>query len=235
MCCSGRGIRRRPPRSALRLRRERAQAARLDVGFELVAELGDHRADRHRHRVAEHAQAMADDVVLDGGHDLQVHRGRLAAVDPLEHVHRPVRALAAGGALAAGLVAVELRDLQRDVEDRRRVVDDDDRARAEHRAGFGHGVEVVGDVQVVAGQHGAEEPPGNQHLTVRPSGRAAGQAVDDLARGDAQLDLVVAGALDVAGDRHELGAGRGLGAELGVLGAAHTNDRGDRRRASRRC
>src|ERR1019366_8310825 len=28
----------------------------LDLGLELVTELGHHRADRHRHRVSEHAQ-----------------------------------------------------------------------------------------------------------------------------------------------------------------------------------
>ena len=76
--------------------------------LELLAELRDHRADRHRHRVAEHAQAVADDVLLDRGHDVEVHRRGLAGVDALEHLHRPVGALAAGRALAAGLVAVEL-------------------------------------------------------------------------------------------------------------------------------
>src|SRR4051794_19682163 len=42
------------------------RAAALDVLLELLAELLDHRADRHGHRVAEHAQAVADDLLLDG-------------------------------------------------------------------------------------------------------------------------------------------------------------------------
>src|SRR6516165_12416122 len=43
----------------------------FDLGLELVSELGDHRPDRHRHRVAKHAQAVADDLLLDGGHDVE--------------------------------------------------------------------------------------------------------------------------------------------------------------------
>src|SRR4051794_13093427 len=84
--------------------------AHLDVLLELLAELLDHRADRHRHRVAEDAQAVADDLRLDRGHDVEVHRRGLAGVDALEHLHGPVRALAARRAFAAELVAVELRD-----------------------------------------------------------------------------------------------------------------------------
>src|SRR3954452_25542454 len=103
-------------------------AAGLDVLLDLLAEVLDHRADRHRHRVAEHAQAVADDLLLDRGHDVEVHRRGVAVLDPLEHLHGPVRALAARGALATRLVAVELRGLQRRVDDRDRVVDDDDRA-----------------------------------------------------------------------------------------------------------
>ena len=50
----------------------------------------------------------------------------------------------------------------------------------------------------VPGSTGELEPPGKKNLIPRPSGRAAGEVVDDLARRDAELDLEVAGALDVA-------------------------------------
>src|SRR4051794_16862220 len=49
-------------------------ARRGDHVFELVAELAHHRPDRHRHRVAEHAEAVADDVLLHRGDDVEVHR-----------------------------------------------------------------------------------------------------------------------------------------------------------------
>ncbi len=82
---------------------------------------------------------------------------------------------------------------------------------------------------------GELDPPGNQSFTRAAVRRPAGEVVDDLARGDAELDLVVAGSLDVARDGHELGAGRGLGADLRVLGAAHVDDVRARSPASRRC
>src|SRR3954469_7142015 len=237
--CSGRGIRYGSSREGPldeRLRRRligredvAAGPRLLDVGLELVAELLDHRADRHRHRVAEDAQAVADDLLLDRGHDVEVHRGRLARLDALEHLVRPVRPLAARRALAAGLVAVELRGLQRDVDDRVRVVDHDDRAGPEHRAGLGHRVEVVGKVEVVGLQHRGARAAREPELDLAALGRAAREAVDDVARLHPELDLEVAGVRDVARDRHELRAGRALDAELRVLLAAHLDDGRHRR------
>src|SRR3712207_7879090 len=55
-------------------------------------------------------------------------RGGEALVDALERLDRPVRALATRRALAARLVAVELGQPQRQLDDRRLVVDDDDRS-----------------------------------------------------------------------------------------------------------
>ena len=201
----------------------RAAAARprLDrVFFELVAELGHHASHRHRHRVAEHAQAVADDVLLHRGDDVEVHRGRLAGDHPLEHLHRPVGALAARGALPARLVVVEARRAQRQLGDRDRVVGDDDRPRAEHRARVGHRLEAVGEVELGRGQDRRRGAAREPCLDLAPVGRAAGEPVDQLAGGDPELDLVVAGPLHAARDRDDLGAGRLLGAEpLEPLGA----------------
>ena len=41
---------------------------------------------------------------------------------------------------------------------------------------------VYGRSRCSSSSTGAEEPPGNQHLIFRALGRAAGEAVDDLAR-----------------------------------------------------
>src|SRR6185437_2554779 len=101
-----------------------------------------------------------------------------AIVYAFEHLHGPVGALPAGGALATGLVPVELRDLQGNVEDRGRVVHDDDRARAEHRAGLGHRVEVIGEVEVLLLQDrrgGAAREPA---LHIAPLLWTAGEPVD---------------------------------------------------------
>src|SRR5215216_589533 len=203
-----------------------ALARGLDVRLELGPEVLDHRADRHRHRVAEHAQAVADDLLADGRHDVEVHRRRLAGVDALEHLHRPVGSLAAGRALPARLVAIELRGLERDVDDRDGVVDDDDRAGPEHRPGLRHRLEVVGQVEVLVGprQHRRARAARIPELDRAPVLGTAGEAVDDVARRDPELDLVVARSLDASRDRDDLGAGRALGPDLGVLGAAHPQD-----------
>ena len=191
-----------------------------DRFLELVAELRHHAPHRHRHRVAEHAQAVADDVLLHRGDDVEVHRGRLARDHPLEHLHRPVGALAAGGALPARLVVVEARRAQGQLGDRDRVVGDDDRPRAEHRARLGHRLEAVGEVELGRGQDRRRGAAREPRLDLAPVGRAAGEPVDQLPGGDPELDLVVAGPLDAARDRDDLGAGRLLGAEpLEPLGA----------------
>ena len=118
-----------------------------------------------------------------------------------------------GRALAARLVAVELGEPQREVDDRHRVVDHDDRAGAEHRAGLGHVSKSYGEVEVLGQQHRRRRAAGEPALDLAALGRAAGEAVDDVARRDAELDLVVAGPLHVARDRDELRAGRLLGAD----------------------
>ena len=61
--------------------------------------------------------------------------------------------------------------------------------------GLGHRVEVVGDVEVVPGQHRRARAAGEPELDLAAARRAAGQAVDDLPRRDPELDLVVARAL----------------------------------------
>src|SRR5205085_9035429 len=47
------------------------QPRSFDLSLQLRAELLDHRADRHGHGFSQHAQAVADDLLLDGGHDVQ--------------------------------------------------------------------------------------------------------------------------------------------------------------------
>ena len=74
---------------------------------------------------------------------------------------------------------------------------------------------------VGARQHRRARAAGEPRLDLAALGRAAGEVEDDLARGDAEHDLVVARALDAARDRDDLRARRGLRADLRVLRAAH--------------
>src|SRR2546423_11624887 len=71
---------RRPPRSTLFPYTTLFRSLR----FQLRAEFLDHRPDGHRHGVSQHAQAVANDLRLDRGHDVEVHRGGLARLDAPE-------------------------------------------------------------------------------------------------------------------------------------------------------
>src|SRR6185437_10954591 len=87
--------------------RERA-AALVDVALELVAEVGDVARHRHRHRVAQRAQAVAEDAVAHVQQQVELPLARLAHLNAADDVHAPAGTLAAGRALAAALVLVEL-------------------------------------------------------------------------------------------------------------------------------
>ena len=149
----------------------------------------------------------------------------------LEHLHRPVRPLAAGRALAAGLVVVEARGPQRQLHDRGGVVADDDRAGSEHRARLLHRLEAVRQVEpLLGGQDRRRGAAREEALDLAALGRPAGEPVDQLPGRDPQLDLVVAGPLDAARDRDHLRPRRLLGSEaLEPIGAGG-DDVGDVRK-----
>jgi len=156
----GRGIRHSP-----RELRHAACASRL------AAELGDHRADRHRHRVAEYAQAVADDLLLHRGHDVESigvasPASIRSSIFTVQFV--PSRA---GRALAARLVAVEARRLERDVEDRRRVATTMIAPEPSMLPALGEAVEVVGErSRSSAGQHWRTRAGRKPSFTERPGG-----------------------------------------------------------------
>src|SRR5437899_10901245 len=97
-----------------RLPGQRAAAA-VDVGLELVAELADDARHRHRRRIAQRAEALAEHAVADREEQLELGLLGLARLDLLQELHHPARPLAARRALAARLVHVDLRDPQREL------------------------------------------------------------------------------------------------------------------------
>src|SRR6185503_15151746 len=115
----------RPP-----FRRQRA-APFLDVRLVLVAEMLQRRQHRRHRRVAERAQRLAGDVVRDALQHVEVAHLPLAALDAAQDLVEPVGALAAGRALAARLVAVEVQQVLRQPHHAGGVVEDDDRRRPE--------------------------------------------------------------------------------------------------------
>ncbi len=101
---------RRPPRSGLGFTVAEGTAPLLDVLDEFVLVLGDEAFDRHRKAVGQHADRVALHVGGDADQPVQV--GHLAApglqID--KQLLDPSGALAAGRALAAGFMMVEVRD-----------------------------------------------------------------------------------------------------------------------------
>jgi hypothetical protein len=107
-----------------RLAAERA-ATLVEMALELVAELRDVARHRHCGRVAERAEAVAEDPVADVQQEIELALLRLARLDLLEQVDHPPGPLAARRALPARLVLVELRDPEAELHHAAAVVQHD--------------------------------------------------------------------------------------------------------------
>src|SRR5687767_4884922 len=141
-----------------------ATALLADVELELVAEQLDVGHDGHGGRVAERAERLAEDHVADVPQLVDLGKPALAVLELGEDVLHPVRALAAGRALAARLVAVELRHVERQVDHAHLVVDEDAAARADHRAGGGDRFVVERDVELIRQHGGHRRSAGDDRL-----------------------------------------------------------------------
>ena len=150
---------------------------------------------------------------------------RVAALDLLEQLHHPARPLAAGRALAAGLVHVELRRAQRELHHAAALVDHDQRGGAEERPDRAQRVVVERHVDLPRGQRRHRGAARDDRLQLVAAGDPARVRVDQLAHRGAELELVVAGLLDVAGDREEHRARRARRADLVEPVGAELEDR----------
>ena len=83
---------------------------------------------------------------------VEVGLGALALLERWQHLHQPPGALAARRALAAGLVLVELGPAQHRADHAGGLVEDLQRAGAEHRAGRADALVVERHVEVLGGQ-----------------------------------------------------------------------------------
>src|SRR5690606_27639570 len=204
-----------------------------DVGEVLVAEL----LDRARHGcgrgIAEHADRGARHVLPDVEQYIQVLLPALTPLDAAEDLGQPPGALAAGRALAAGLVGVELHDPPDLLHDAGRIVHHDHGRRAQHAAGLRHTLVVHRDVDLVRAQDRHRAAARNHGLERAAVADPAADVVDQLLQVEAQGQLEVATPDNVARDVEQLGARALLGAERPVpLGAVpddvrHGRDRLD--------
>ena len=193
----------------------------------------DEPLDRPRRGIAERADRMPLDLL---GHvEQHVDLALLRAPDDhaLHDAPHPARPFAAGRALAAAFVTVEIGDARNRLHDVGRLVHDDDRCRAEARLEVSKAVEVHRRVDDLVSRHQRHRgAAGDDRQEVVPSAAdAAAMAVDQLAERDRHRLLEGAGALDVARDAEELGAGVVLAAEAGEPARPAPQDRrrhGDR-------
>src|SRR5262247_2015775 len=84
----------------------------LDVVHEFVPEMLDEALHRQRRSIAQRADGAAGDVVGDVVEKVEVLEPALAVLDPVHHAVEPAGALAAGRALPAGLLEIEIRQAQ---------------------------------------------------------------------------------------------------------------------------
>src|SRR5713101_3338822 len=191
----------------------------------LVVEVPHRRFDHPAGRVAEAAQAAA--VLQAFRHafeDAELDLRALAGEDAFVRADGPVAADATGRALAAGLEGVEAQQSRRCFDDAVRVVHDDDPARTAHGAQRLEAVEVGRGVEHRAGENLGRRAAGPEHLYGSAGEGSAGQFLDDVPVRNPDLDLEVAGLLDVAADRDHARAFSLLGASLRVLGPAVPHD-----------
>src|SRR5581483_4910517 len=80
----------------------------LDVMPEFVVEMLDEGAYRHRRGVAQRADGAALDVVRHRIERVQIVGPALAVLDAMDHAIQPAGAFAAGRALAAGFLEIEI-------------------------------------------------------------------------------------------------------------------------------
>ena len=153
-----------------------------------LIEDGD-RADR---TVGQGAERPAEDVVADVVEHVEVALLPAALLEVGQGLHQPPGALAARRALAARLVLVELGPAQHGPHHAGGLVEDLQRAGAEHRARRADTLEVEGYVEVLGGEQRGAGAARGPELQLVALAHAAGE-VDQLAQGDAQRCLELAG------------------------------------------
>src|SRR5579859_1122711 len=201
-----------------------------DALLDLRTEVHEEALDRPGGGIAQAADGVTLDLAGDVEQQVDLLRLGLAGDHPLHDPPHPAGALAAGGALAAALVLVEVGEPGDRGDDVAVLVHDDHGGGAEAGLAGGQVVEVhQGDLALFGGDHPHRRAAGNDRLEVSPAAAYAPEmVVDELADRDRHRLLDHAGPVDVAGRAHQLGAGVLRAAEVGEpFGPAAQDLRGD--------
>jgi hypothetical protein len=179
-----------------------------DAVLDLVPEMADQALDRPGRRIAKRADRVPLDLLGDVEQHVDLLDLGLALHQPVHHPHHPARALAAGRALAAAFVLVELRQPPDRLDDVGGLVHHDHRRGAQARPLLAQPVEVHDRLaHRLGGQQRHRRAAGDHRLEVVPAARGCRRnAVDQLLEGDRHRLLDHAGVVHVARDGEDLGA-----------------------------
>ena len=181
----------------------------VDARFHLGPEMADQTLHRPGRGIAQRADGVAFDLLGHVEQQIDLALLRLAALQALQHAPHPAAALAAGRALAAALVLVEVGDAPDGGDDVGRLVHDDDGRRAHARLELGQRIEIERQVLAGVGRQAWHRRAARDHRqqVVPAAAHAAGMPLQQFAQRNAHLLLDHARLLDVARDLEQLGAG----------------------------
>ena len=180
----------------------------VDARLDLVTEMRDQALDRPRRSVAERADGVALDLLRHFEQHVDFALVGAAFGHAAQDAPHPARAFAAGRALAAALVLVEIGNAGNRPDQIGRLVHHDHGGGAEAGAKLAEAVEVHRRVDDLLGRHHAHRRAAGDHgLQVVPAAaNAAAMPLDQFAERNPHRLFDVAGPLDMAGDTEQFGA-----------------------------
>lgn len=198
----------------------------LDSGLQLGTEVPDETLDGPGEGLAQGADGVALDLLGEFLEHVDLALAGLALLHALHHLGGPLASLAAGGALAATLVLVELGQTGDGADDVGGLVHDDDGGGTQTGLGVLEGVEIH-DLVVAdgLGDDGSGGTTGDDGEEVVPAAtHTTAVTVDQLTQGDGHLLLDRARVVDVTRNTEQLGTGVALGAERREPAGSATHD-----------
>src|SRR5579872_4215503 len=190
-----------------------ARRVSLDVFAEMTFEALHDGAKKRFDRISERTQVESGDLVRDVDQHLDVARHAFAFQDALEHEFQPVAAFTARRALTARFMREETHERKRSLDEIGRIVEDDDGARAEHRAVLGHVLVIVRHVEMLFEETGRAAAARLHRQEFASVAQTAGAIVDQLTQRRSERNFVIARLLHVAADGDDLVPLRFLGAD----------------------
>src|SRR5690625_523243 len=177
-----------------------------DVRSVFITEIFDARGYGRGSAVTQGTERAPQNVVTHIKQRVEVFFSAAARFDAPQHEAHPVGSLAAGGALTAGFVGVEIGPARYCEDHARGLIKKLQRARTEHRTGRGDGFEVERHIEVLSGQQRCRGTTGRPELQFVAVAHTPAH-IEQLAQRDTQRGLVLARAFYVAREREDAVSG----------------------------